>query len=615
MSRRLVALSCFSFGLMLMCLFMAQAEAGNGSGRDFRLRSHGMAGAAIRTTQPYQVTDNSLNDLNVSAAVDSSGAPHVVYERNGMICYRCGLGPEEVISAGSSPVIAMGTDDVPRVAYINGPAKVAMRQGGAWAASLIISPFDAGWVSIDLDASNNVHAVLAANTDGDSYSEIYYSNNVGGSFAVPSLLADGYYDSGQGNYFHSPGIAVDSEGYYHIVCLCQNWGGRVSWSSESIQVWTNKPNASTLSTDGQAWSSCGLGRNAISMDGSGNLRIVYTISGQVHHALVNSSWNDVTVTTGGGAQPSVSSMGASTLVAYVDSSTGNVNTIQDSGSGFGAPLVLGAGHDPVAAAGPALATYAYVLQSDGTDDEIYLYSSQSLASPTVVSTSPLSVTICGGYDTTLSVVATGTNLHYQWYNSAAPLESNPVGTDSATFTTPALSSSQEYWVKVTGDGGVANSSTATVTVNLAASVTKSPASITICRHHDTVLSVEAGGSGTIHYAWYQGAKGDTSTPAPGATDSPTYTTPLLAVATSFWVQVSNDCGSADSDAALVEVDTSCYDMNRDGALDAKDSLLLATLLAGGIQNLPGGLASGDINGDGVLDAQDLLLEIREILAL
>jgi hypothetical protein len=66
----------------------------------------------------------------------------------------------------------------------------------------------------------------------------------------------------------------------------------------------------------------------------------------------------------------------------------------------------------------------------------------------------------------LSVTATGTApFTYQWYLGASGDASQPVaGATSATFTTPALTITTSYWVKVTNVVTSTNSNTATVTV-------------------------------------------------------------------------------------------------------------------------------------------------------
>jgi Ig-like domain CHU_C associated len=56
--------------------------------------------------------------------------------------------------------------------------------------------------------------------------------------------------------------------------------------------------------------------------------------------------------------------------------------------------------------------------------------------------------------------------------------------------------------------------------------------------------------------WYEGVSGDTSQLVPNGTSATLVTPPLLGT-TRYWVRVTNDCGSADSAAAVVNVLTSC----------------------------------------------------------
>ncbi|OLR92038.1 hypothetical protein BJP25_24500 [Actinokineospora bangkokensis] len=82
---------------------------------------------------------------------------------------------------------------------------------------------------------------------------------------------------------------------------------------------------------------------------------------------------------------------------------------------------------------------------------------------------PQDVTIASGGTATLSVTATGTApLTYQWYQGTAGDTATPVaGADSASFTSPALTASTSYWVRVTNSAGSADSRTAAVTVSAA----------------------------------------------------------------------------------------------------------------------------------------------------
>ena len=85
--------------------------------------------------------------------------------------------------------------------------------------------------------------------------------------------------------------------------------------------------------------------------------------------------------------------------------------------------------------------------------------------PPTITTQPQSATIASGSTATLTVAATGTTpLHYQWYQGSAGDTATPVGGDAASFTTPALTATTTYWVRVTNTAGSADSDAATVTV-------------------------------------------------------------------------------------------------------------------------------------------------------
>jgi len=80
---------------------------------------------------------------------------------------------------------------------------------------------------------------------------------------------------------------------------------------------------------------------------------------------------------------------------------------------------------------------------------------------------PASITINSGETTSLNASADGTPpFTYQWYQGASGVDTTPVGNDSSSFTTPALSATTSYWVKVSNAANPSgdNSNTATVTV-------------------------------------------------------------------------------------------------------------------------------------------------------
>ncbi|HET9143266.1 MAG TPA: ExeM/NucH family extracellular endonuclease [Actinophytocola sp.] len=93
------------------------------------------------------------------------------------------------------------------------------------------------------------------------------------------------------------------------------------------------------------------------------------------------------------------------------------------------------------------------------------------AGPTITA-QPQDATVSPGGTATLSVTAAGTGpLTYQWYQGNAGDTANPAGSTAPSFTTPALTATTAYWVRVSGPGGSADSRTATVTVGAAPSCT------------------------------------------------------------------------------------------------------------------------------------------------
>ncbi|MEZ5316895.1 MAG: CAP domain-containing protein [Vicinamibacterales bacterium] len=213
-----------------------------------------------------------------------------------------------------------------------------------------------------------------------------------------------------------------------------------------------------------------------------------------------------------------------------------------------------------------------------------------------------------GQVATLSVEASGTGpLGYQWYLGASGVMTSPVaGATAATYSTPSLSTTTNYWVRVSNAAGKVDSATATVTVatpapapapaptpappsapapapeptppaptpappaptpdptpaptptptptpsGVAPTIAAQPSGVSIASGGTATLSVSASGTGPLTYQWYRGASGATSSPVSGAT-SPGFTTPALTATTSYWARVTNAYGHADSSAATVTV--------------------------------------------------------------
>ncbi len=118
------------------------------------------------------------------------------------------------------------------------------------------------------------------------------------------------------------------------------------------------------------------------------------------------------------------------------------------------------------------------------------------AVPPSITTQPASQTITAGQSATLTVVASGTSLTYQWYQGTSGITTSLIsGATASSYTTPALNSTTNYWVRVSNSVGQADSNTATITVNNPITVTP-PSTTTISAGQSLMytISLNSGGS-------------------------------------------------------------------------------------------------------------------------
>ncbi|MGZ6209435.1 MAG: Ig-like domain-containing protein [Syntrophales bacterium] len=143
------------------------------------------------------------------------------------------------------------------------------------------------------------------------------------------------------------------------------------------------------------------------------------------------------------------------------------------------------------------------------------------------------------------------------YGSQTVLNSSLVALHSQSLSGLSASTLYHYRVKSRDAAGNLATSrdytfTTTVTVSCTApSITSQPQNKTIQSGQTANLSVIASGSTPLSYQWYRGSSGNTSTPV--GTNSSSYTTPALTQTTSYWVRVTNSCGSANSNTATITV--------------------------------------------------------------
>jgi hypothetical protein len=261
------------------------------------------------------------------------------------------------------------------------------------------------------------------------------------------------------------------------------------------------------------------------------------------------------------AQPQPASIIAgqtATLTVAVDGSSPAYQWYEGASGDVSRPV--SGGNSPSLAISPTVSTRYWVRAFNAcgsADSDAAAVTVSPACVPPSITAQPSAVAITAGQRATLTVATTGTSLSYQWYEGPAADTSRPVpgGNGPSVTVTPDVTTS--YWARVSNDCGSVDSGTASVTVSPACiqpSITGQPQPVTINSGQTATLAVTAGGT-SLSYQWYQGLSGDISNPVPGGAGSTLAVSP--SANTFYWVRMSNDCGSADSDNALVTVTPTC----------------------------------------------------------
>jgi hypothetical protein len=112
-----------------------------------------------------------------------------------------------------------------------------------------------------------------------------------------------------------------------------------------------------------------------------------------------------------------------------------------------------------------------IVIADYNNGLVVLYNIETPCTVPSITSQPQSRVIFSGQAVTLSVTASGTGpltyhpLTYQWYRGQSGDTSTPVGTNSNSYTTLALTQTTSYWVRISNDCGYSHSSGAIITVN------------------------------------------------------------------------------------------------------------------------------------------------------
>lgn len=146
--------------------------------------------------------------------------------------------------------------------------------------------------------------------------------------------------------------------------------------------------------------------------------------------------------------------------------------------------------------------------------------------------------------------------------SVTPSVITATGTTDAVVTirTTPTTFAGDHAVTITATASDGTTSSATIFVTVVCDPPfilgiDQPKGSTVGLGRPATLSVKATGSGPFTYQWFTGSRGLVNFPLAGGTSS-TITTSALNDTTSYWVRVTNPCGSIDSQTATVNVTAS-----------------------------------------------------------
>jgi hypothetical protein len=168
-----------------------------------------------------------------------------------------------------------------------------------------------------------------------------------------------------------------------------------------------------------------------------------------------------------------------------------------------------------------------------------------------------SASIIEGRSVTLSANANGGTITYEWFIGAPGVTTTSAGAGSSIIVTPSITTT--YWLRVSNTCGASIASDSiviTVTPCTAPRILVQPAGGDVLSATTTSISVGDLGTRPTLYQWYEGSVGDTSNPVMNA-NAASFTTPLLLASMSYWVRITNDCGTVESGVARVNVVSSC----------------------------------------------------------
>jgi hypothetical protein len=147
--------------------------------------------------------------------------------------------------------------------------------------------------------------------------------------------------------------------------------------------------------------------------------------------------------------------------------------------------------------------------------------------------------LVSGQSATITMIAGGGSLHYQWYRGTVGDRTQAVGTDAPSLSTGTLTANTTYWVEVRSGNCAVQSNAVTVSVCTPPTVTFNPLTTQVRSGQGQTLTVTPIPGAT--YNFYIGTSGDLAhSTAIGTTTANTWNI-APTVTTSYWASATTGC--------------------------------------------------------------------------
>jgi hypothetical protein len=299
--------------------------------------------------------------------------------------------------------------------------------------------------------------------------------------------------------------------------------GATVGGSATTAVWTITSGGGTLSNGAQTASPSAVTYTpAANFTGTVTLTLTTDANGSCAAATDTRTINvNPLATITAGAAQTICSNGTATMSATLGGSASS-GTWSTSGSGSFNNNSTTAVYTPsVADINSGTVTLTYTSNDpSGPCPAVSASIALTIKKEVVITSQPANTSVCAGFPASLTVIATGDGLTYQWYKGTAPTGTPVSGATSATlsFSQASLADDGNYYVVVSGTSpcSAVTSAVRTLNVDQTIAITTQPVAVTQCVGTNAVFSVIADADGApLTYQWRKGGVA-----IPGAT-SPT----------------------------------------------------------------------------------------------